>query len=66
VVFFKLFHRTKEDIISFQLSYVVKNILGFVEVLPDISYAMCQCLWLHKLLLQVVLIMEVESAKVVW
>jgi len=34
---FKPFLRTKEDIISFQLRYVVKNIFDFVEVLPNIA-----------------------------
>jgi hypothetical protein len=34
----------KEDLISFQLMYVVKNILDFVEVFPENSYAMYQFL----------------------
>jgi len=34
---FKPFLRTKEDIISFQLRYVVKNIFDFVDVLPNIA-----------------------------
>jgi hypothetical protein len=37
---FKPFHRTKEDIISIQLKYVVKSTLDFVEVLPNISYTL--------------------------
>jgi hypothetical protein len=58
------FHRMKEDIISFELMYVVKNILDFVEVLPNISYAMYQFLWLCKALFQLAWI--IAAGRFVW